>query len=374
LRDASRGARARRALRVVGLLLVGGAAVGLVRLNAFGGPLRAAELLDATPPPVVDEHFALARAHAPWLYHAVHPEHGRQDLPAAVDFDGDLSGENSWDNMPYHALVPTVYYATLETETHWFLTYHLYHPRDWTLFDVGLHLTHEGDGENLQVVVEKASGRPVLLFTQAHYRGGVYFGSRGGFADGAESARGTLVLVDDAGRPDPNGAHPAVYVQSRGHGLYGLDGDHACVTLAPDGEAVFDGHGLVFRPAREGEVAREPALDAAGPVPYRLESTLAKLWPGVRDGSAIGSERLFDGPVRYADERVTVDLPRFHAGERFSGPLGPDRGISPFAVDFGWRAGTLGALFFDPARRYAEVLSTPPAWSRTYRGYPFQGR
>ena len=38
--------------------------------------------------------------------------------------------------------------------------------------------------------------------------------------------------------------------------------------------------------------------------------------------------------------------------------------ISPFAVDFGWREGTVGALFFDPARRYAEVLGVEAGrWS-----------
>jgi hypothetical protein len=109
-------------------------------------------------------------------------------------------------------------------------------------------------------------------------------------------------------------------------------------------------------------------------VPYQLESTTAKFWPGVRDGSLVGRGRAFDVTVRYEDPRVALDLPKFHRGDRFSGPLGPSRGISPFAVDFGWSTGTLGALFFDPAARYASELGVPAVWSLDYVDYPFTTR
>ena len=88
-------------------------------------------------------------------------------------------------------------------------------------------------------------------------------------------------------------------------------------------------------------------------------------------GELVGEGRLLDGAVPYEDARVRIDVPRFHEADRFSGPFGPDRGISPFAVDFGWRAGELGSLFFDPAGRYATCLRVPEAWSREWIGYPF---
>jgi hypothetical protein len=359
------GGAARWALRTL-LALVGAYGALALLLNACSSaPLRVEPLERRSLEPVVDADLELARAHAPWIFHEIHAGGGRQDLPAPVDFDGNLDGDDNWESFPRCELLPTVYYAHLETATHHFLTYHLFHPRDWEPFELpGLHLTHEGDGENLQVVVEKASGRVVLLFTQAHYRGQTY--ARVG--EPGESRDEPLWLLDDEGRAADAGAHAAVFVESCGHGIYGLGDRNARVVL--DGSGVrFEREGLVFRPARHGEGVSEPALDAREPVPYRLESTTVKLWPGVRSGELVGAGRLFDGTMRYEDRRVSLALPKFHRGDRFSGPFGASRGISPFALDFGWSAGTLGALFFDPARRHAEMLGVE--WALEYVDYPF---
>lgn len=368
------GPRTRRWLkRSAGAALGGYAALVALVNGCASGPLKVEPLERRSAAPLVDEDLELARRHAPWLYHEVHPSGGRQDLPAPLDFDGNLDGDDNWESFPHCELLPTVYYACLETATHRFLTYHVFHPRDWEPFELpGLHLTHEGDGENLQVVVEKRRNQVVLLFTQAHYRGRAYAPpGEPGFREGEP-----LLLVDDEGRPSATGTHPAVFVESRGHGLYGLGDRHARV-LRDEAGLRFERGGLVLRPARGSEPVGEPPLetmdatDTARSWPYRLESTTARLWPGVRSGELIGPGRLFDGTVPYRDARVSLRLPRFHRGDRFSGPFGASRGISPFAVDFGWSTGTLGALFFDPARRYAEVLGAQ-GWSDEYVSYPFR--
>ena len=339
--------------------------------------LRREPLSRSPLPLVVDDRLEVARAYAPYVYHEVHEERGRQDIPTRVDFDGNLRGDDNWDHLPDYELPPALYYAVLETETHWFIAYHIFHPRDYSCVTLGVHESHENDGENLQVVVRKATGRVELLFTQAHYCGGVYAAPGSGYADGTEGIRGPLLLVDEAGRPAADGRHAAVFVQAYGHGIYGaLDGGASKVRVEPDGRAVFERAGLVFRPARPGEGVREPALDAREPVPYALESTAAKLWPGLRDGdrAVLGEDGLVDGTLAYEDERVRIGVPRYYEADRFSGPFGPDRGISPFAVDFGFSEGTLGALFFDPARRYAECLKVPGPWSRAYIRYPFRNK
>ena len=41
------------------------------------------------------------------------------------------------------------------------------------------------------------------------------------------------------------------------------------------------------------------------------------------------------------------------------------------ALDFGFDEGEVGALFFDPARRYAECLGVPEPWSTDYEAVPF---
>ena len=360
-----------RALRWPLRALAGSILAGLVVLNIqCAAPLAVPPLLEAGTPLVVDGDLELARRYAPMIYHAVDAERGRQDLPTRVDFDGNLRGDDNWEHLPGYALPPTVYYAVLTTATHHFLSFHLFHPRDWAPIDLGLHLTHENDGENLQVVVERASGQVVLLFTQAHYCGGVYAPVGSAWAAGSEPIRGPLLLTDDEGRPDPAGRHAAVFVESQGHGIYGaLDADSE-VRVAADGGARFEDRGLLYRPARDGEPVAEPALDAAV-VPYELESITAKLWPGLRDGSLVGEDGLFDGALRYRGPQIDVGVPRYYEGDRFSGPFGADRGIAPFAVDFRFGEGEVGALFFDPARRYAECLVVPQPWSIEYEDYPF---
>jgi len=366
--------RIRRRWVVISTSLIAVAA-WLMWLNACAtSPLRVEPVERRSGEPVVDADLELARRYAPWVLHEVHATGGRQDLPAPIDFDGNWNGDDNWESFPRCELVPTLSYAHVETATHHFLTWHVFHPRDWEPFDVGLHMTHEGDGENLQVVVDKATQRVVLLYTQAHYEGIAYANEGCGFADGERELAGPFQLVDDVGRPSATGTHAVVFVESKGHGIYGSLDPSSRASIAADGSVRFERQGLVLRPARAGELVAEPTLDAREAVPYRIESTTAKCWPGVRDGSLVGAGRAFDGAVRYDDARVALDLPKYHRGDRFSGPLGSSRGISPFAVDFGWSAGTIGALFFDPAARWADQVRVPATWSREYVDYPFTGR
>jgi hypothetical protein len=142
----------------------------------------------------------------------------------------------------------------------------------------------------------------------------------------------------------------AVYVESQGHGIYG--------------EIDRFEHGLVLRVADE---APEPDPPYEGEATYVLESLPAKVWPGVSSGELLGDGRLFDGTVHYRGRPV----PRYYDGDRYSGPLGNDRGISPFALDFGFSEPELGSLLYDPARRYAEVLTIRGPWSTDYVLDPF---
>ncbi|MBI4418461.1 MAG: hypothetical protein HY563_06760 [Ignavibacteriales bacterium] len=324
-------------------------------------------------PAVRDAHYAIALRYAPYIYHATHETKGRQDIITNIDFDGDLIGENNWENFELYELKPTVYYAVLETWSHYFISYHLFHPRDWAGFTFYVHDTHENDGENLQVVVRKSDGRVVLLWTQAHYASDVYVNSYSGITSGDFDVSGEFQTVDDAGIPSPFGTHAAVFVESHGHGIYGtLDSDSE-VHFQRDSLYTFDdGSGLLFRPVRGIEEVLEPASYQRGEVPYQLESTLARLWPLVRRGEIVGDGKLFDGVWRYRDDLVDVPVPRYYDADRFSGPFGSDRGISPFALDLYWQNGTLGALFFNPAKRYQELLIIEGEWSSEYVGYPFR--
>ncbi|MEZ6184765.1 MAG: hypothetical protein R3F62_07125 [Planctomycetota bacterium] len=366
------GPRPRRLRRLGAVLL--GAAGWLCLVNCGGGgPLRRDPLRAVTAPVATDQHLELARRYAPWIYHEVHPTCGRQDLPTRADFDGDLWGGNNWEHLADYALPPVVYYAALESETHWFLSYHLFHPRDWSYLRVGFNETHENDGENLQVVVEKASGRVLLLFTQAHFFGRLHAVPGGGVGAAAEAPVAEVLLLDDAGRPAPEGRHAGVFVEGYGHGIYGALDPALDLEVDPDGAARFPGAGVVLRPAAPGESTPEPdPLVSGAVVPYRLASTRETFWPGVVSGVGLGEGGILDGGSRLERAQIQLDVPRFYEADRFSGIFGSDRGISPFAVCLSFWSDQIGALYFDPANRYPELLVVPEPWSRTYLDYPYR--
>ena len=324
--------------------------------------------------PAVDTLLPVARRYAPFIYHATDKTGGRQDLLSNIDFDGDLIGNNNWESFEKYELKPTVYYAVLETRTHYFISYHLFHPRDWNHFTFYLHDTHENDGENLQVVVRKADGHVILLCAQAHYKSKVYVNPLSGIEPGKIEINGRFQLVDENGIPGDAANHPAVYVEAQGHGIYGTLDPSNEVGLRTDGSYSFeDGSGVIFRPAHADELVSEPGATSSGIVPYQLDSITMKLWPLLRDGKLTGDGKLLDGSYEYRDEFVRVrEVPRYYDADRFSGPFGPDRGISPFALDFFFSKGSPGALFFNPAKRYAGQLKISGAWSLEFINYPFK--
>jgi hypothetical protein len=323
--------------------------------------------------PAIEPLTAIAAEYAPFIYHATDRSGGRQDIISNIDFDGDMAGNNNWENFDRNRLLPTVYYAALETESHYFIAFHLFHPRDWNHFTLWLNDTHENDGENLQVVVRKSDGMVVLLLTQAHYETEVYANPGSGIESAGISLSGNLLTVDDRGQPSVGGNHVAVFVESEGHGIYGALASKSEVTLDNRGNYSFEGgSGLLFRRAHPGEQVIEPEQTQSGDCAYQLDSITVKLWPLLRDEQLTGDRNLLDGSFPYRDDFADIkNVPRFYDADRFSGPLGSDRGISPFALDFFFERGTLGALFFNPARRYQEKLKITGEWSTKYLDYPF---
>jgi hypothetical protein len=372
----TRGAMMMRRVKLkrfaAGFALIAAACLLISNLPNFEA-LTVPDLDNLGDAPARDPLEQVAARYAPFIYQATDKKRGRQDLISNIDFDGDLVGNNNWENFDRRRLKPTVYYAALETETHYFVAYHLYHPRDWNRFTLWLNDTHENDGENLQVVARKSDGRVVLLWTQAHYKSWVYTNPGTDINGGSVPIEAPLQVVDSDGNLSEDGQHAAVFVEAEGHGIYGSMDSSSGVKLKNDGYVFDGGSGLLLRPKRDGETVFEPASTVSGEVPYQLDSITMKLWPLLRDGKLTGDGRLLDGSYPYRDNLVDIkETPRFYDGNRFSGPFGPDRGISPFALDFKFERGTLGALFFNPAARYAENLSVEGRWSTDYINYPFR--
>lgn len=333
------------ALALVVTLL--GAQAWLVLTAAPLEPAREEPLQPDAARAPVDDDLELARQFAPWILHETHARLGRFDIPAAMDFDGDMDGANNWENAARHELVPTVYYTVARSATHAFVTYHLYHPRDWSGLRLGLHESHEGDGENLQVVVELATMSLVLLTTQAHYDAWSYAPVPGVIGIGAEALRGDFEVVL---------GHPSVYVESGGHGIYGARDPRAANRLARSGEPV-----LTYRPPQGDELPAEPRPPWNESATYRLVSLPALL------GNSTHHPTLFTGLV----DRDGRETPRYHVGDRYSGPLGASRGMSPFSLGYGWSGGEIGSLFWEPAARYQEALTIRGEWATEMVQHPF---
>lgn len=82
---------------------------------------------------------------------------GKSDQLAAFNFDGDWDATNNWENLETHEIKPVVYYAVVESLSHYFITYAYFHPRDWTRTPFTKIGQHENDLEGAILFIEKDS-------------------------------------------------------------------------------------------------------------------------------------------------------------------------------------------------------------------------
>lgn len=123
-----------------------------------------------------DPYAAIAAAHAPVHYQDTNAASAIGDYLTAVDYDGDWSTIDNWDHLEDPAswatggtgLGAVVYQSVVETCTHDFIVYAMYHPRDWSN---GIGQEHENDMEGLVVAVRKdgtPNGHLEGVITHAH--------------------------------------------------------------------------------------------------------------------------------------------------------------------------------------------------------------
>ncbi len=159
----------------------------------------------------------IATHYAPEVHAAVNvliSSSGKGDFISAVDFDGDLSALNNWENMPKHPLSAVVYWSVQETDTYYFVGYDFYHPRDDAEFWFD---KHENDFEGIMLAVPKGEHAflpPVCMYTQGH--GGVYF----------------------------YGENLSVTEGSHDSGSLALDGDRPVIYISPNGSISRCGHSI----------------------------------------------------------------------------------------------------------------------------------
>jgi hypothetical protein len=205
-----------------------------LRLKDAGGAAVRVASIERAPGP--EWASALAARYAPHIFQDVDETDRRADLIAAFDFDGNVNGDDNWDNLALAKEFPlggqpehqaAVYWWAAESSTHAFVGYAFFHPRDWD------HLPwfnrdrreHVNDMEGMLLAVRKETGQPEILYVVNHrdyrqYADPALFRMRrvqgGGPTTDGDDAREAL-----DGRLELRAERPAVYIEAQGHGVTG---------------------------------------------------------------------------------------------------------------------------------------------------------
>ncbi|MDG4831411.1 hypothetical protein O7627_19120 [Solwaraspora sp. WMMD1047] len=271
---------------------------------------------------------------------------GRSDYLTKVDFDGDLNGRNNWDNAARSGVsfAAHVYYSVVETNSHWYLTYLFFHPRDWTDHPF-FETEHENDGEGVMFAVERDGSTYGVLrsaVTVAHSDFFSYTPAGSTWTTGRESVDGTLRMQSS---PHDSFQRPVTAQEAQGHGLKAY----------PQYDIVGDG--IVYYPST---VAETPSGADDRDVRYALVDIFAAggLW------------------TQRANADLFANLGTF-AGDN-SGDCGRGTwscGVNSANAPWGWDDGDdlpgRGQIATDPAKLAAEYFTIPGGVSRTYTYNPY---
>ncbi len=155
------------------------------------------------------EHYAPFIAQETWF-------NPKADYIARFDYDGNWKGVDNWENLEKGSSQAFVYYAAMETETHWFIQYNFFHARDYS--DVCFAGTcHENDNEGLILTVRKDKskfGKLEVMETLAHNN--IYsFTNDSSIKKGIHNIDGKIDLY--------KGVRPIIFIEAGGHGVLGSD-------------------------------------------------------------------------------------------------------------------------------------------------------
>ncbi|MCZ2149474.1 MAG: hypothetical protein LC126_17085 [Bryobacterales bacterium] len=309
--------------------------------------------------PLVEHHAPMVAQETWWTPKA--------DIPTRFDYDNDLLGDNNWDDLDKGTSQAYVHYAVMETSTHWFIIYNLFHPRDYSDKCVA-GSCHENDNEGIILTIQKDGsrfGKLLVMETLAHDN--IYsFVNDGSIGNGIHDIDGKIDFHD--------GSHPIIFVESGGHGIYGSSYAKASrYNVAKDEFTAGTGNTFIYKGVAE---RAKHANDRN--VGYELLPILTKWWPYVESNAP--NQRMFDefGPYQPFGNRPGIKVSKM--GHTFYGRKEAANKAKPF---WGWhdnrtlKAGVLapGEWGLDPAYGVTRDLSFPSgmAFSLDYTNNPYLG-
>jgi len=266
----------------------------------------------------------------------------KADIPTRFDFDGDWNGDNNWDNMDAGTSQAYVHYAAVETNSHWFLHYNFFHPRDYSDNCIA-GTCHENDNEGIILTVRKDGsefGSLELMETLAHNN--VYsYANDNRLRKGAHDIDAKIDLYE--------GHRPMVFLEAGGHGALAVGARNSTFSAARKDFTSGTGITLVYK----GTAERAKHGNDRN-VGYELISIEDTWWLRAKEAA---NDRVFDAAYDYQPYGN-----RPGGGQRYMGSFwGRKQGVNKAKPFWGWH---------DERTRRAKVLNTgqwalDPAYSVT---------
>ena len=330
----------------------------------------------------------IAARFAPIFYQAL-GDKPRSDYITNFDFDGDWRGDNNWEhtddkNFPLRAYI---YYSVSETQTHFFIHYAVFHPRDYKggerkgliLSDIiregtkpgknhdptggwiaEAGVAHENDMEGALIVIAKNENNPE--------RARVEF---------VETFHHNDFSPFLAGEPTPKGPgsfrteeqRVLLYVEPKGHGIEAYWGDEK-QTAKKD----F----LIYRFTGKAE---DPDKQNDGSVGYDL-LPIQTLWQKAQIRSTEKSATFATShdyaqiSINLVQSKGRIVVQKIKVGEIGSAFVGNKGGINMARPPWAWfdknhRSDPLGLWFFDPAKVIKRDFKLDDSFSTAYLHLPF---
>jgi hypothetical protein len=324
----------------------------------------------------------IAAEFAPVFYQGL-GEYPRADYITNFDFDGDWKGDNNWKNLDDTSLTlrAWVYYSVVETTTHYFVHYAVFHPRDYkgglaasqalsTAIQIGLErlgrdptggladdvaLSHENDFEGCLLVAAKQGTEPSdasveYIETMAHNR---YLRYR---TSSSRSGIGEMI--------DLEGNHPLIFIEPRGHGMLKYPGPRQVESI----KYIFAGRADV-----------SDKVERAEAVGYDIVPLLDSFWKRAvaGKGDTFATESNYPSfairSEQSASRAVEVKIPARKLGATLKGSVGF---ANKARMPWGWYDQTekdrpAGEWFFDPASVIARHFDLESSFSRVYVYHPY---
>jgi len=338
---------------------------------------------------VTTDHNVAARF-APVFYQAL-GDKPRSDYITNFDFDGDWRGNNNWENsdnkeFPLRAFI---YYSVSETQTHYFIHYGVFHPRDYkggerkgiilseiirqgtkhgvekdpTGLMAEAGVADENDMEGVLVVVAKngkdlSRARTVFVETFHHNDFSPYLTG--------EAPKGFETFKAEDGRA-------LLYVEPKGHGIEAYSGDEK--QTAKKEFLIYKYTGKADDPEKQNDVS----------IGYDLLPIETTLWAHAKNRKSENDPTYSDAhdyaqlSINVVQKNGKVAAQKIRVGAIGSTFVGDSGGLNMAHPPWAWydkkrRSDPLGFWFFDPARVIKRDFKLDESFSTSYIRLPFWAR